>query len=1845
MSEDGFQSVGKGRFRVDRKRALSKLERFQLEDPARYVLELVAAAVCAGAPRVDIRNDADDFEVTFRGEAPTEAELATLWDHLFARDAQGRDAMLQHLATGVLAALATKPRWIRIDRGETDEAGAVRLAVSDPTETRPEPLDDRELVGTRVHVRERVSPAVLREALMGSFADPAEARLVRGACHQSPIPLRLNGTELPRAVEPPLTLLDVPLLGERKGQLWLVPPGAFGVVEIVRHGLVMAEVRESLGRCALVGVLHGDELRLNASRSMVVDDERRKKLMTELDEALDQALRVGLPERMAAVDANEVLRWSGETDQAVLRFRATRKELLLDVARAGVVRLAGRGPLEGPLTELPLVHDLFARSWSVRALRELTQPPAVLEDPALADESLARPQFDRRHQQLLEAMVGGAVEDLTRTCQLRAEGRKRRAEAARRRREPRFSRGPQREFADGALRGAVRWDEGRGSDQRGLSVRLRLSGMGVQTVSVPCVAGNLEAIVDHPEFRVDHAFLHVSPDDTYKRAVSIAQEQAEHFVREHLPAGLTQAPERWLPALADLVEPQLPKEFTAFRKICDGLPAELVDVPCLRSGEGVLLTLRQVAAAPVTSPWWMLEVPEAGALPDALRDQVVVVPAGQRDRWRRILKGCTRRGGRNSLDAAAVRAKRLAEPRQEAVLPAHGPAELEDQRKGMKLALAWLPTTLGPAGGEGWSQQARQQAWVLKDKLGGVPGRECRIAVLRDGVFIGIAQLQLPLDGVAGWVDWPRAPTDDAMTALTRDGVAKLEEVLDGAADELAAAGWKAWVAARTGGELPTALGAWLATRRKQARQVLDLVGPEQPIARWADGQVFDLSDLDRLRRKRIKVILVERHPPDLPGLGNVLVARAGAAVAVRAWSRHPVEDGRERLDELAARLERYLRRPVHDPAVAMLLTRIHTEDGVTWELGLPAAPNLIGRQDVSVLWRQRLLTQRDGGQGLGCLVTVSGKGVQPDENLTSVANKGLVKRAKELARSELLAMIAEAIERHGRRVEHAAAFRALASRVGDSSRPGSKALRSQGVLERLGALALFQDHRGHWMSAVQVADLESQGARVRVISAELANGPVDATPYVLADPFVVDALAVLLGHEVEPGNQHLQTWRVGQRRRQGLERREARLAPEVRLRAAVSGPHEGEVGLVPGKPGLWVVPLVDGLPLEHVEVPFPVAARAVVQGPAVRADAGFVKVVQGKAFNTLVEQLSQQLNTLADQACADWTGAGPATVEEVLQLWALENRRGRASSRAALFPTLGGGRVSVNELGARQRRDGGVGIVPSQVGGALPSGPQPLLHPAPRVLEALSERFELVDLSDVVRTPASQPALSLPDNPWWLSAWHRLDGPLGTGWIGVARGGTEGDGVLLVHQNVGLERVAVDFGFPVRGALAVRSGEPDGLWRRLVDRQQVARIQDWLADEAKALVPALVERAGAAEARKLLGRLVQRPADVADERLARLTTAPLFADSTSARGSLRDVLAQEPVRWVAPGHHGHHHPDRSRIWVLDASARALLSGLTQLAEAHRDLEVEDLGHRRRTGPLHRQDARAGARRFQYPELGVLGALWLEATAGEVQVLVEGRKAGTLGLGSARLHGWVNGSFPTSLSFEEPRLEEALLARLAGEAVAVLQDRAYPLEWRFGALQDALPARGGLATLLQQYPGVWGEVSLAADPDGRPLTLSMLLQAAEKHRRLLWVEPDALVQSPPDDEPVVVDEGGLVRVLQPHLPVRWVHVDQRVDVELPADQALDDQVLRDARARVEALAQSVSLAPDASVRRAAAHWLGAEGGPPWLAAAHHDDRVALLVAWRVATRAREDVGTGEEELALIDALLDRLGEG
>lgn len=52
-----------GTFELDPERARAKLQRFQLQDPHHYVLELIQAAHLLGATEIHITQDADEFDL------------------------------------------------------------------------------------------------------------------------------------------------------------------------------------------------------------------------------------------------------------------------------------------------------------------------------------------------------------------------------------------------------------------------------------------------------------------------------------------------------------------------------------------------------------------------------------------------------------------------------------------------------------------------------------------------------------------------------------------------------------------------------------------------------------------------------------------------------------------------------------------------------------------------------------------------------------------------------------------------------------------------------------------------------------------------------------------------------------------------------------------------------------------------------------------------------------------------------------------------------------------------------------------------------------------------------------------------------------------------------------------------------------------------------------------------------------------------------------------------------------------------------------------------------------------------------------------------------------------------------------------------------------------------------------------------------------------------------------------------------------------------------------------------------------------------------------------------------
>lgn len=99
MEDESARLVESGSLRVDRARALDKLQRFQLGDPSFGFYFWVRCAVASGATRVSLAPFYTAYEIRFDGEPLSKAELRDPYAALFA-EAPSRRA--KHLAYAVL---------------------------------------------------------------------------------------------------------------------------------------------------------------------------------------------------------------------------------------------------------------------------------------------------------------------------------------------------------------------------------------------------------------------------------------------------------------------------------------------------------------------------------------------------------------------------------------------------------------------------------------------------------------------------------------------------------------------------------------------------------------------------------------------------------------------------------------------------------------------------------------------------------------------------------------------------------------------------------------------------------------------------------------------------------------------------------------------------------------------------------------------------------------------------------------------------------------------------------------------------------------------------------------------------------------------------------------------------------------------------------------------------------------------------------------------------------------------------------------------------------------------------------------------------------------------------------------------------------------------------------------------------------------------------------------------------------------------------------------------------------------------------------------------------------------
>jgi len=284
----GGELDSRGRFTLDRAQARAKMQKFQLVDARRYVLELVQAAVLRGASEVVFDIDADDMRMRCDGACFSGEELGELWSSIFA---DGDEPLLRgqrQLALGLNAALGLGPRRITVRSGGHQ---LVLRPGADEQLTAIEPV-----AGTTIHVEQRLRLGLIVDFVRNISGRLGEELHLRERCVHAPVPVRLDGV----GISAGLTVAGAIAAHEFAasglvGVVALVPGAAPASLRLVKDGVWIDAL--PLEHCGpgIVAVVAGERLRKDVSLAKIVADEALKQAVREV-----RGARWGLMARLVA---------------------------------------------------------------------------------------------------------------------------------------------------------------------------------------------------------------------------------------------------------------------------------------------------------------------------------------------------------------------------------------------------------------------------------------------------------------------------------------------------------------------------------------------------------------------------------------------------------------------------------------------------------------------------------------------------------------------------------------------------------------------------------------------------------------------------------------------------------------------------------------------------------------------------------------------------------------------------------------------------------------------------------------------------------------------------------------------------------------------------------------------------------------------------------------------------------------------------------------------------------------------------------------------------------------------------------------------------------------------------------------------------------------------------------------------------------------------------------------------------------------------------------------------------------------------------------------------------------
>lgn len=921
--------ISKGTFKLDSRRAMKKLAQFQLEDPHRYVLELVSAAVGAGARSLTIRNDADDLELTWDGAHPTADELDSLFDHIFYQGDEPRQRMLQHLAQGIYGALGLEPRWILLQRP------GLTLDLTDPLA--PVRTDNTRTDGVHIHVRERFSWTVIKEAIT-PFDSAYETRLLRSLAFLAPMPIVVNGADI--TADPPAPPETVLVRTMEGGTVWLhddreaLDPRLQDGVQVVRDGICVQSIEVSCARYRLVGWVRCRHITLNASRSDVVVTAP----WLDLTERLWKAAEALVAEALSRTPADEDLRDAALT---LVQHRASSHAVLQD---------------------FPLLRDAVGREWSLADLTRRGQIWTV-DEVELPTLEIAAPQFLHRvalrHMRrtavsareetqwtVLTQLLGSKLHDGTPALRRLAHGRRRRQELARRGVAWAFPDAlVSHEFTEGDCTVILALFEETSLEQ--VTVEILVDELPVQETVVSSIA-TMRARIKGGDLEADPTFLMVLDTPT-RRSIPLrihrgitalllkaAAEQPSHpTVRRALL--------RWMAkkdAFADALQD------TALFLSVSGTHRSLAQIKATAQAERTIRFIRHARYSEVIA---LLR----GASAQAEHDDVLFLDPDAS----RVLKPIF---GRRLVD------------RSDAILDTLKAA----QRRSLAPVTPKLTETLDA------------MTAVVGGSFSGVIGLRASgaapsVQVIHKGVDLGTIEIPLRLPGALASISWETARPNAAWDGLCDPARQRrlLADLLEEPLRALAVASVSTW---RTQASLP----AWVVTLLSSPTSAA-LV--KQPWFTALDGELYSIQQLKKMAPIHYLSERPSSLPPGLgvvllldDGRRQILETHVSAVRSAEAMLRK-LQNVRKRYFEKATMSPRL-------PARARLVCRARFETPtLKGEIGVCDDGDASPGVRIKVLAHERLLTELKLAHFLPMVAIVDGSAVRPQSRLAGVEDPAAI--------------------------------------------------------------------------------------------------------------------------------------------------------------------------------------------------------------------------------------------------------------------------------------------------------------------------------------------------------------------------------------------------------------------------------------------------------------------------------------------------------------------------------------------------------------------------------------------------------------------------------------------------------------------------------------------------------------------------------------------------------------------------------------------------------------------------------------------------------------------------------------